>query len=361
MPVVLLLSLALLIVVQGGLGIMQHPGEGRLLGKSVATLMVTVVLVYVWTHRTILNGELIFRLALAGVGMGLLVTVLKIISLYLMGVGTRYDISALTSFLYIHDAVNNELKIISVLVFGAVLGIAAHKERHVALLTVISFIMLVSYFSAGFKDMDGAAVIVEGVYSETVQFGLPLAFIMLVLARIASGLMTNLLFLGLGFVLFNSPWLFQVWFYLVQLVPLPRAENILQRAEIWDAVGRKIMEAPFWGHGIDSARYQLHFDFANDFAVREAIWHPHNMFLQLWLDLGVAGVAIVLGLFYFSWRYVLALEPLSRPAVLAGIVMLAVVTLVSHSLWQTWSFALIAFFVVLVSLQPPALFVKRES
>jgi O-antigen ligase len=79
--------------------------------------------------------------------------------------------------------------------------------------------------------------------------------------------------------------------------------------------------------------------------------HPHNMVLQLWIDLGASGVAIIIGLLYLGWKFVSQIELSRRPPVLAGITMLALISMVSHSFWQTWSIALMTFFIILVSIQ----------
>jgi O-antigen ligase len=87
-----------------------------------------------------------------------------------------------------------------------------------------------------------------------------------------------------------------------------------------------------------------------DYYNNPIVWHPHNMFLQLWLDTGFLGVLVITFLLLLGWRAAIRFSVSSRPAILAGLMMLTVFTLVTHSLWQTWSMAMISFVIVQISL-----------
>ena len=111
----------------------------------------------------------------------------------------------------------------------------------------------------------------------------------------------------------------------------------------------KSLESPIFCHGIDSARYLGNIVVESTYKPINVLLHPHNMILQIWLDLGFVGVAIVAGLLFIGWQYVSKLQPIIQPPILGGLTMLIVFSAVSHSLWQTWSVSLIAIFVTLAA------------
>lgn len=78
-----------------------------------------------------------------------------------------------------------------------------------------------------------------------------------------------------------------------KIVPL----SGLVRLEIWDYVAGKIFEQPFVGYGMEASRV-LEGDTVSKLLpeISRLPHHPHNGFLQIWLELGLAGY-IILGLF----------------------------------------------------------------
>jgi O-antigen ligase len=348
-PGILLLgSFATLVAIHALLGVIDDPGRLRILAKPVTILVITILLAFIWSHRDIFKTDLLFKMAFAGVLAGFSVTIVKVVVMQLfMGIGyTLEPRSIISDFMKIHGTVHAELKILSIFVFTSVFAIKALGKRYGVLVGLLAVMLLVSFFTMGTSGDTGIVVLDQ---NETVQFGIALCALVLALAYVAPRLMTNLVFGGIVFVLASAPWLFQLWYMHAQTLPLPRANKFLVRGEIWDAVGAKALESPWFGFGIDSVRYLKHIDMKNDYIPFDGIHHPHNMILQLWLDLGLAGVLIVAGLLYLGWRFVSRIKPSVRPPILAGLAMLTLFTMVTHSLWQTWSMALIVFFIALVS------------
>ena len=148
----------------------------------------------------------------------------------------------------------------------------------------------------------------------------------------------------------TAPWLFQLIFQFFQSVPLPSAIIFLMRGEIWDAVGRKVLESPLFGYGLESARYLDHLDLQMRYFPKNVVHHPHNMVLQIWLDIGFIGIAILLGLIFYAWKFVHNSKRSDLPPLLAGLTMMAVFVLVTHSVWQAWTMSLITMFAILVSM-----------
>jgi exopolysaccharide production protein ExoQ len=70
--------------------------------------------------------------------------------------------------------------------------------------------------------------------------------------------------------------------------------------------------------------------------------HPHNAFLQLWVELGLAGAALAALLFVFLFGAIRRAEPRLQPFMLTWVAVVCAIALVSHGAWQAWWVAAIA-------------------
>jgi exopolysaccharide production protein ExoQ len=70
--------------------------------------------------------------------------------------------------------------------------------------------------------------------------------------------------------------------------------------------------------------------------------HPHNAFLQLWVELGLVGTALVAVLFVVLFRAIGRADPRLQPFMLTWIAVVCAIALVSHGAWQAWWVAAIA-------------------
>jgi O-antigen ligase len=133
------------------------------------------------------------------------------------------------------------------------------------------------------------------------------------------------------FALF-MPFLSAIAFDLVEKLPLYESfipTTGLMRLENWDFITREILKSPWVGFGIDSAR---HMTFTSDrvFYPLNDLLHPHNGFLQMWLDFGVLGaivMAIGIGI-YISRR--------TNIIHFTAFVGTMVILLLSWSIWSSW-------------------------
>jgi O-antigen ligase len=134
------------------------------------------------------------------------------------------------------------------------------------------------------------------------------------------------------------------------------------RLLIWDFTAARILEAPWLGWGMDSARaipggglppdagMLARFGLsgrAGDFASAQLMpLHPHNAALQVWLELGAVGAMLAAALLVLLGR-----AACSAPA--AGCLAAALVTaMLSYGVWQYWWMAgllLVAAFIPLLS------------
>ncbi|MDZ5649113.1 O-antigen ligase family protein [Nitrospirillum sp. BR 11828] len=110
------------------------------------------------------------------------------------------------------------------------------------------------------------------------------------------------------------------------------------RVEIWDVAARRILEKPVFGWGLDSSRNIPDEGEVSKFHPESPIipLHPHNIFLQVLLELGVVGSVL------HTWLGAgLALATRRLPAyaqatALAAIAATIAVGCFSYGAWQTW-------------------------
>lgn len=120
------------------------------------------------------------------------------------------------------------------------------------------------------------------------------------------------------------------------------------RVQIWFFTAERILERPFLGWGLDSADLVPNRGVVPllPYADRVMPIHPHNGALQLWLEIGLPGVALALFALHRVARGLAALPP----AAAAFLIAVATATLVAQSLsfaiWQSRWLAL-AFIVLL--------------
>ena len=80
--------------------------------------------------------------------------------------------------------------------------------------------------------------------------------------------------------------------------------------------------------------------------------HPHNLFLQVWLELGVPGVLLLVGLFYFFYRELSARDFSNTQIALivATLTSIFISALFEMSIWQVWRLSTAGFAAVLIAI-----------
>ncbi|MDP9196748.1 MAG: O-antigen ligase family protein [Pseudomonadota bacterium] len=113
-----------------------------------------------------------------------------------------------------------------------------------------------------------------------------------------------------------------------------RPGTIGARLEVWSFVAEKIMEKPLSGWGMDAGRL-FTIPFMESFHGKSYKFvHPHNAPLQVWLDLGVAGV-LAAGIFLVAvFRKIMPLDNRQGPRVLALVGATLTVMCVNVNLWS---------------------------
>lgn len=117
------------------------------------------------------------------------------------------------------------------------------------------------------------------------------------------------------------------------------SRNEAQRLAIWEFSTQEIFKRPMFGHGFDSSRVIG----ARDNAVEGTNWqalplHPHNAFLQIWLELGLIGVVLTCCLLFGLWKCIRENCSSSKDYAVCTSTWCALLTiaLISFGVWQYW-------------------------
>ncbi len=125
----------------------------------------------------------------------------------------------------------------------------------------------------------------------------------------------------------------------------------VHRILIWQTTAKHIHDRPWIGHGFDTSRSlyssgtSIKVDLAGPMIGRlEGVTsepiplHPHNMLLQIWLELGAIGAGLMMAA---MWAVLFALsrglmQPTERAAGYGFVVMALAIAAVAYSAWQAW-------------------------
>jgi O-antigen ligase len=131
------------------------------------------------------------------------------------------------------------------------------------------------------------------------------------------------------------PWAVQRLFLLYPAWIARLPESWTARVEIWDYFSYRALERPWFGHGVGTsftlpylephgALYTL---------THGPAAHPHNVFMQLWVELGGVGVVIGLALLVTALGAVGRLAPSLRACALGAWTTFFVIALYAYDIW----------------------------
>jgi exopolysaccharide production protein ExoQ len=118
------------------------------------------------------------------------------------------------------------------------------------------------------------------------------------------------------------------------------------RIEIWHFVAQKTLEHPLFGYGFNASRYVPNGDAVSQFLPPGQSLiplHPHDAFLQVWLETGAVGAIIVVAILLAALKATLywpaGVARFTLPGYAAGLVVAGL----AFGVWQSWWMATIAF------------------
>ncbi len=114
----------------------------------------------------------------------------------------------------------------------------------------------------------------------------------------------------------------------------------LYRLDIWNFVTGKILEQPYLGYGLEAARaIGANTGSLDHTGAPLRFLHPHNGFLQTWLELGLAGY-VILGLFCLWIVHRISLLSGARRAFSSGLLVCGLsLFAMAYGMWQSWIIA----------------------
>ena len=109
--------------------------------------------------------------------------------------------------------------------------------------------------------------------------------------------------------------------------------------EIWWRAADRALETPLLGQGIDASRSLVPMGETSQFETLTSSLlplHPHNAFLQVWLELGVLGAALALAVTLFVLFGTRRLERADQPYALASFMAALGMVSTAYGIWQAW-------------------------
>lgn len=106
------------------------------------------------------------------------------------------------------------------------------------------------------------------------------------------------------------------------------------RLSIWISLTDQALSATVFGHGLETARSSGFFD--RDAGTVLFYNHPHSAFVQVWLDLGMIGAALLVSVLVAAIWLVDTTDKASAAMYLSLTAGIVSVWAVSHGMWQTW-------------------------
>lgn len=133
-----------------------------------------------------------------------------------------------------------------------------------------------------------------------------------------------------------------------------KSANTNGRLEIWNFVSGHIFEKPYLGHGVEATRH-MKSDVELPVNRTYSMLHPHNAYLQIWVELGLVGAVLASAFALFVLRRISKADTDVQPLYFALYTSISAALAVGYGFWQSWQlgliFALCAFCLLLTRLQ----------
>jgi len=307
-----------------------NPAESRATALSIVGMSIIGFLSYCASHSYNKKIELHFKLLIAALIAINLIMIIEHLTGYSLTLKLRH---------LLHLSVNT---------------MGEPLDKATALFTLLLPFL---YFSAADKSPLFKVLIIITLISYAVhpmqaaQLALIFSIITMGSYRIMGKNFIYLFFSILGFMLVASPLIYRNLADKEKVLELAPnfPEGWQQRLDMWQKTSIIIEKEPILGWGIKSSRFIGNSVPEAGSAVIQL--HPHNMFLQLWLETGAIGVS-VLCIFLFSICRLL-LRQHDREFVMCCLGSLAAFTifaLISFGAWQHWWFASIWIMIFIMQL-----------
>ncbi len=196
-----------------------------------------------------------------------------------------------------------------------------------------------------------AGVILVTLLSEdmTSKIAIGIALLVFLVAKFAPKISLRIMMLAWVIAVFGAVPLTSAVTSLVRTHDIDVGTSFGQRLVMWEFVGTQVQKAPVLGLGAASSGSQSverpkvseALEEASEPLKRQPLPHPHNLFLQVWYELGLVG-AVLFGLIGLAMlRSASQGPPIARPYILAGMAAAMVIASAKWDLWQSWYLAML--------------------
>ena len=334
----------------------RWPRTGRLLAGLVAAVVIWGALSALWSIDPARSLDQALRLAFIGAGAWVLLSLAqdldnasrRRVETFLMA-GFAFGVAfiafeILTGGAFqgaLHDFEKNPVKNLFFLNRASSVG---------AIAVWAAVIPIWRRFGAGVAI--GAVVVtffaLKGLQPDTSLLAMIVAGAIFVVAWFAPRIAAGALIAALCAITAGAPFLFRVNAWFTQtLVDLGLAEfSLSHRLAIWHFASQRTDARPLLGWGLDASR---NIGTGSVVGVKDAPGlsaraaealplHPHNATLQVWLELGLVGTALVTALVVVAILAIVARvqAPMERAAALAMTASALVIAELSFGIWQGW-------------------------
>jgi len=143
------------------------------------------------------------------------------------------------------------------------------------------------------------------------------------------------------------------------VIEATEAGNSRARIQLWQAFSDVSRRYPIFGTGFSSSPHMGSHPVAPkiDRAYRRMlkVGHPHNAFLQVWVELGAIGALFLSGLVLWVLKCLSGAPADIRRVGLVTLMTTSAIALVSHGAWQGWWIAAVTLAAALLTLRPTPL------
>jgi O-antigen ligase len=238
--------------------------------------------------------------------------------------------------------VHNRPVVTLLLLLGPVLALIGFRRRR----TLCSLLLLVIVAAIVISDSEAAKL---GFMAAAGTFALsyaPFPWVRRFLAIVLLGLIWVQPFFG-STVVRSVP---------EAVIEATKAAHSRERIELWQAFSDVARHYPIFGTGFASSPHMSSHPVATEIdpAYRQMlkIGHPHNAFLQVWVELGSIGALLLTSLVLWVLSSLSGAPPEIRRVGLMTLMSACAIALVSHGAWQGWWISAVTLAAALLTLRP---------
>lgn len=212
----------------------------------------------------------------------------------------------------------------------AALGLLLKDQTHLALKIAKTTVLLLI-----------TLLILYKTHSQSAQIGFATACIAAVILPYRIRATWIILSAIIAVAMLSAPWTVQ-WAFHTMAETLHSAAWIKDgyagdRLEIWNFISQRALQQPWIGFGVEATRAIDDFQSDMMYFKNTSVLHPHNFVMQIWIELGVLGVAIMAAIQAVILRHIWTQYTVSdRRIIMPLYCVVLIVSATGYGFWQSW-------------------------